>query len=93
MIVNVFNSYDDPSIISISSSTIMGATNSRQSYRHEEAPSKIEPPPGLAHPSKLQQQANKEAVAKANEVITNYSNRTHAFLVTFANTLIERSLY
>lgn len=67
-LVIVFDSYDDPSIISITSSTIMGATNSRQSYRHEEAPSKIEPPPGLTHPSKLQQQANKEAMAKASEV-------------------------
>lgn len=60
---------DDPSIISITSSTIMGNTNSRQSFHHEETPpSKIEPPPGLTHPSKLQQQANKDAAAKANEV-------------------------
>ena len=67
----MFGSFvDDPSIISITSSAIMGTTNSRQSFHHEEVPtSKIEPPPGLTHPSKLQQQANKEAaVAKANEV-------------------------
>ena len=60
---------DDPSIISITSSSIMGTSNSRQGFHHEEAPApKIEPPPGLTHPSKLQQQANKDAVAKANEV-------------------------
>ena len=65
----MFDSFvDDPSIISISSSAIMGTTSSRQGYHHDEAPpSKIEPPPGLTHPSKLQQQANKDALAKANE--------------------------
>ena len=64
---------DDPSIISITSSAIMGAPSSRQGFHHEEPlSSKIEPPPGLTHPSKLQQQANKDAAAKANEVSDKY---------------------
>ncbi|XP_065909406.1 protein lingerer-like isoform X2 [Dysidea avara] len=55
---------DDPSIISITSSAIIGTTSSRTSYHREEP--RIEPPPGLTHPSKLQQQVNKDAVAKAS---------------------------
>ena len=55
---------DDPSIISITSSTIIGTT----SYHRDEP--RIEPPPGLTHPSKLQQQVNKDAVAKASSGVS-----------------------
>ena len=59
---------DDPSIISITSSAIIGTTSSRTSYHREEP--RIEPPPGLTHPSKLQQQVNKDAVAKASSGVS-----------------------
>lgn len=55
---------DDPSIISITSSAIIGTT----SYHRDEP--RIEPPPGLTHPSKLQQQVNKDAVAKASSGVS-----------------------